>query len=180
MTETLNGLREAQHQTIMRGDMRCSALFSGDERYRYYLTRVWDPGKPLARLIGLNPSTATHEEDDPTIIRCMGHARRWGAGGIMMLNIFAYRATDPKQLRTVPDPVGPLNDYHLRCLGCDAWGIVVPCWGVHGKLYSRGETVREMLRRGTRDRLQVFGLTKDGYPKHPLYLRGDTKLVPWR
>lgn len=174
-------LKDAQYHTVVRDGIHCTAVLSSDARYRYSLGRVWDGGLGIARFIGLNPSTATHEEDDPTIRRCMRFARDWGLGGIVMLNIFAYRATDPKALQTVPHPVGALTDYYLETLGSGTHPFpVIACWGVHGELHARGAAAFAILKRASRDQVQVFGFTKGGHPKHPLYLRAASELVPWR
>jgi len=109
------------------------ADLSPDGFYRYSLGRRWTPGEKLLVVIGLNPSTADATQDDPTIRRCVGFAKRWGFGGLLMLNLFAYRATDPEELRGAIarglDPVGPLNDAKLLGFtdGCPA----LVAWGSH-------------------------------------------------
>lgn len=139
-------------------------------RWRYALTREWGPRAPLV-VIGLNPSTATATEDDPTVRRCIGFARRWGMGGLVMLNIFAYRATDPRELRRVTDPVGVRNNDALRVLTAGVPHVLC-AWGSHGAYRARGGFVAELLA----DRpLRCFGRTKGGHPRHPLYLRSDSQ-----
>ena len=151
-------------------------MFSECRMFRYILWRRWDY-RPLVNFIGLNPSTADETEDDPTIRRCIGFAKeRWKAGGILMTNIFAFRATDPKKMKEAIDPVGPDNDLHLRWIaGCSAKKIA--CWGVHGAFQYRGSTVARMIGRQF---LWCFGRTKAGHPKHPLYLQKAIKLVRMR
>lgn len=149
------------------------AFFSPCRTWRYVLWRVWDSRKARCVFIGLNPSTADETEDDPTIRRCVGFARRWGFGGIVMLNIFAFRATDPRDLKKAEDPVGPQNDeilwrYH------DLKGLTVACWGSHGDFMRRGKKVAKLLVG-----MRCFGLTAAGHPKHPLYLRADSETVPF-
>lgn len=153
------------------------AKFSPDRCYRYELGRLWDDTLPSLVVIGLNPSTADEAEDDPTIRRCMGFARGFGCGSLIMLNLFAWRATDPRELRRVPHPIGIDNDSHILRAGV-FWppAIIVAAWGVHGALYGRAREVRRLLR--TED-VHHLGLTKDGHPRHPLYLRADTPLTPW-
>lgn len=162
----------------------CHALFSDDRVYRYVLTRQWASRGGWATFVGLNPSTADERVDDPTIRRCMGFARQWGCGAMVMLNIFAFRATDPKQMKRAADPVGPENDVRLWDWTsiCDAkytGGPVVACWGAHGSHLGRSERVANDLRRSTSYGLSVFGRTKAGEPKHPLYLAKDTPLKLW-
>lgn len=149
-----------------------TAIISECGTYRYTLSRCWDPPKPSCAFVMLNPSTADATQDDPTIRRCIGFAKAWGYGGVDVLNLFALRATDPSALRSHPDPIGPDNDEYLRSL---RGRFVVAAWGVHGALNGRGEAVRKMLG----DRLAVLGLTKDGHPRHPLFVRGDTPPMTW-
>jgi len=153
--------------------MESGAQFSADRQYRYALWRVWDEGGGIVRFIGLNPSTADERVDDPTIRRCVNFARCWGFGGVYMLNIFAYRATDPKAMREAADPVGPDNDRFLRMYLEEA-GLNIACWGTHGSYRSRGEEVIRLLGR---ENLAHLGLTKGGDPRHPLYLRKDVEPV---
>jgi len=147
------------------------AVLSKDRRYRYTLSRTWDCEKGNAMFIGLNPSTADESENDPTIRRCMRFALEWGYGGIVVCNLFAFRATDPRAMKAATDPVGPLNDEMITTEARDA-GLVIACWGNHGQFLSRSDDVRKFLSS-----MKCFGLTKRGEPKHPLYLRADTKLV---
>lgn len=148
------------------------AILSDCEKYRYMLRRVWDRKKPVCLFIGLNPSTADATEDDPTIRRCVRFADDWGYGTLMMGNLFAFRATDPKQMISAINPVGPLNDRWLKEIakGC---GIVVAAWGNNGSLNARDHEVRRMMPV----QMHHLGLTKNGQPRHPLYLKADTKPV---
>lgn len=151
--------------------MRRGAVLSNCRTYRYMLWRVWDEDAAIMNVIGLNPSTADETQDDPTIRRCVDFARQWGYGGLVMTNLFAYRATDPKVLATVADTVGPENDQHLRIQAYEA-GMVVAAWGAHPLAVPRSETVRPLLERF---HVMCLGMTKDGAPKHPLYLPKTTK-----
>ena len=99
--------------------------------YRYLLTRTWDAQCERVVFIGLNPSTADATEDDPTIRRIIGFARSWGYGGVDMLNLFAFRATDPSDLKAAVDPVGPKNDRYLAEYTSRSHATVA-AWGVHG------------------------------------------------
>lgn len=179
---------EAQRTQVHRGHKRadgmvCSAIFDEEGHYRYRLNRIWDAGSgPIARFIGLNPSTATELDDDPTIRRCIDFSKRWGCGGLIMLNLFAWRSTDPRGLRNTRHPVGILNDYYLAMnVGAARDGItpVVCCWGNHGGRLLRGHQVTPMLRHESGDRLQCLGVTKQDHPKHPLYLKATTPLKRW-
>jgi len=150
------------------------ARFSEDRIYRYKLWRMWDPAKDSVVFVGLNPSTADENVDDPTVRRCIGYAKDWGYGSIFMLNIFAFRATDPREMKLSEDPVGAMNDSFL-VEASKGSGLVVGCWGAHGGHLGRGRAVLEMMRENG-IRVHCLGLTKAGHPKHPLYLRKD--LVP--
>ncbi len=142
------------------------AAISRDRVYRYSLVRRWGDGD-VVRWVMLNPSTASATEDDPTIRRCMGFARAWGYDGIVVHNLYALRATDPRALRTHPDPVGPVNDSYIA-----GWRVPTVCaWGAHadtGRAGRAGE-VLALLRR-TDVTPMCLGRTKAGHPRHPLYL----------
>jgi hypothetical protein len=123
--------------------------------------------------IGLNPSTADETQDDPTIRRCIGFARAWGFDGLCMANLFAYRATEPADMKNAVDPIGCENDSALSSWAHDA-GVVVAAWGAHGTYKGRDQSVR-LLVPG----LHYLRLTKDGHPGHPLYLPASLRPVAW-
>lgn len=149
------------------------AEFSPCTTYRYLLWREWS-AKPYVAFIGLNPSTADETNDDPTIRRCIRFAHDWGFGGIRMLNIFAFRATDSAKMKAVIDPIGLGNDAAIvKCVG--SAGLVVAAWGSHGAHRSRGWEVRRKLLADFS--MKCFGLTSNGNPRHPLYVRADAALV---
>jgi hypothetical protein len=150
------------------------AEFSTGRTYRYSLWRVWDRDKPLVMFIGLNPSTADESKDDPTIRRCIGFAKRWAHGGIVMCNLFAFRATDPKAMKKAADPVGRANDQYLKHWASRA-SLRVACWGNHGAHLGRAAAVCKLLQGRSRTGLDCFGRTKQGQPKHPLYLPGNAR-----
>lgn len=157
--------------------LESAAQLSDCGLYRYSLSRVWDQDKYTVTWIMLNPSTADAAQDDPTIRRCCGFAEAWGLGGIYVVNLFAFRATEPKRLRTAPDPIGPENDSAI--IGaCMAGNLTVAAWGTMGELRGRGEQVLAMLR-GQRLTAHHLGLTQGGHPRHPLYARGDLHPVPF-
>ena len=93
--------------------LKTGAIFSGCRTYRYTLWRSWDRDKGDVMFIGLNPSTADETLNDPTVRRCINYAKSWGYGGIYMANMFAFRATDPKEMKQAKDPIGYRNDFWL-------------------------------------------------------------------
>lgn len=142
------------------------AVFSPDGIYRYALWRVWDPALPRLNVIGLNASTADQRVDDPTVRRCIGFARAWGFGGLVMTNVCAYRSTDPRMLLTVVDPIGPDNDDHLKTQAAAA-GLVLAAWSAHPLAIALGPGVAAMLAPVP---LRCLGRTRGGAPRHPLYV----------
>lgn len=124
--------------------MEKSAILSADRKYRYVLTRIWDETKPTVVFIGLNPSTADEEVDDKTIRKCIGYAKRWGYGKLIMVNLFAFRSTDPSMLKRVEDPVGPDNDSYIQKCVSES-NLVIACWGNHGKLLNRDKVLMDSL-----------------------------------
>ena len=149
------------------------AEFSAGRIYRYSLWRFWEKDKGYAAFVCLNPSTADEDQDDPTVRRCINYAKDWGYGGMIMLNIFAYRSTSPKNLYFAYDPVGPDNDFHIRS-ACSKAGITIAAWGGHGNYLNRGKAVMEMLTDP-----KCLAQTQAGLPKHPLYLRKDLIPIPY-
>ena len=164
-------------RTHQKGDAASVAEYSDCEAYRYTLTRVWRPEGARALFIMLNPSTATEVQNDPTVERCERRARALGFGAFRVLNIFAYRATDPRDMRAVADPVGTGNDAAI--LGSVPWADRVICaWGTHGAHLDRGAQVEALLRKAGVP-LFHLGLSKAGHPKHPLYIAYDVQPMPW-
>lgn len=154
------------------------ATFGGaTDSHRYRLWRVWDRTRPRLAFVMLNPSTADANEDDPTIRRCIGFARQFGYGGIMVVNLYALRATYPMELfsdevleadrigyqndRVLVDTLAPGNRHHIK--------TVVAGWGGQRRAKERAEHVTALLNRhGVA--LQCLGVTKHGYPRHPLFI----------
>lgn len=177
-------------------------------RYRYRLWREWrgthdpvnwrwlheedgsvakdgagyDLGEPLACVfVMLNPSTADATKDDPTIRRCVGFAKRWNYERVEVINLFAFRSTDPATLLALnhdDDPVGPDNLAHVDRLLPRA-GIIIAAWGAHGAHLGQDETMLGWLGCPPR-KVHALGLTKDGHPRHPLYLPSNAEPVPYR
>lgn len=157
-----------------RGD----AVLSPCGTYRYSLRRWW--GSTLATLvvIGLNPSTADARDDDPTIRRCVDFAALLGCGGLVMLNAYAYRATDPRALVAAGYPVGPDNDRIIAAHLAHADIAAVVCaWSDHVRP-KRAREVVAILREFTHVPL-ALGVTKSGAPRHPLYLPRTARPSPW-
>ncbi|MCF8467554.1 MAG: DUF1643 domain-containing protein [Sneathiella sp.] len=152
------------------------ADFSACGDYRYRLWRRWKEGHALA-FIMLNPSTADAMQNDPTIERCHRRAVDMGFAALDVVNIFAYRATDPKQLRKFDDPVGPENDAILLQTAASA-EMVICGWGGHGAHLNRHDEVRKILRDNAISPY-VLSLTAKGLPGHPLYLPYSRKPVLW-
>jgi len=164
-------------RTHIKDDAPSTALYSDCERYRYALTRTWDPDGKRVLFIMLNPSKATEIQNDPTVERCERRARALGYGSFQVTNIFAWRETDPHLMRRAEDPIGPLNDQII--LDGVAWAdIVIAAWGTHGTHLSRGEAAIRLLR-GAGKPLYNLGLTKHGHPKHPLYIRYTQQPIRW-
>lgn len=157
--------------------MNGQAVISACGRYRYSLQRRWrDDGRTMA-FVMLNPSTADALVDDPTIRRCIGFAQREGCGGIHVVNAFAFRATDPRDLLAADDPVGPENDDAIVAAvrSCD---VVVAAWGAGAPrpLRARIDQVHRALLEVRRRPVQCLGVTAAGAPRHPLFVRADAPL----
>jgi len=162
---------------FIKGDAASVALYSECENYRYELTRVWDTEGRKALFVMLNPSTATEIQNDPTVERCERRARALGFGGFRVCNIFAYRATNPRDMRAQDDPVGEANDAAI--LQACAWADQIVCaWGTHGEHQKRGPHVEAMLRAQPKP-LFHLGLSKMGHPKHPLYIAYAVQPKRW-
>lgn len=166
--------------TLPLGFSPSGAVFSYDGRYRYRLHRRWAFAGPTARFVMLNPSTADATVDDPTIRRCIGFARAWGCAGLTVVNLYALRATNPRDLWTVgtAEAVGPENDDYIAAVALSAARQdtpVVAAWGVNAKP-DRVEQVLHLLRPA---KVAVLGLAKGGHPRHPLYVPASAPLTPW-
>lgn len=173
----------------MTAQLRNGAVISADEKYRYRLWRTHAHGAPDERrilFVMLNPSTADGLDDDPTIRKCRGFAKRFGCAGFDVVNLFAFRATDAKRLRDAQDPVGPLNDGELdKALRRETYWHRIAAWGGATKAKRIMEERRDWFVRTyaleiERGELMCLGETKDGNPRHPLMLSYDTPLVSWR
>lgn len=169
--------------------MHRAATMSPDGKYRWDLTRRWAPGPPNGRYMAwvmLNPSTANHLVDDPTILRCIDFAKQWGFAGLFVYNLMAVRMTDPKRLVLEADPIGDRNaEFLRRTQDLEQCSLVVAAWGAHlaarnlfaARGFPHSDAVVDVL--SGIENLRCLGTNKDGSPKHPLYLRRDTPLQPW-
>lgn len=166
---------------LFEEDIR-GACISEDKQYRYYLYRIWDSSKPLVMWIMLNPSTADAKVDDPTIRRCINFSKSWGYGGLYVVNLFAYRATNPLELTNTKDPIGPLNKgiidntfHHV----IEDGGKVICAWGnanLVDKLLANHPAYKPL--EGI-CKLYFLEMSNSGHPKHPLYLKGSLLPKPF-
>lgn len=156
---------------------KAGAVFSNDRRYRYTLWRRWAQlDMPIGQtricaFVGLNPSTANECTEDPTVRRCIDFSRDWGFDTFVMLNIFAWRDTDPVIMKRQESPIGLHNVEAILSIQSLA-SRMVACWGVHGDHMGQGERILKLLDK---TKTVHLGLTKEGHPKHPLYLARYTK-----
>lgn len=152
------------------------AIFDVSKAYRYTLWRRWSSDHPQITFIMLNPGTADDQRNDPTIRRCIEFSKRWGFGSLEVVNLFAYRTSYPQDLLKVENPVGSENDrYLLRALEHSA--CLVVAWGIHGTLLGRNSEVLKLLTSLQPEKLHCLGFTKEGHPRHPLYLSSLTQLM---
>lgn len=150
------------------------AIISECGLYRYSLSRIWDTEKGLVNFIGLNPSTADAKDDDSTIKKCVKYAKKWGYGGIIMSNLFAYRTPEPHLMKKAPDAIGHENDEYIKLLA-DKSAIVIAAWGNDGEYLGRSDLISNLIPN-----LQCLKINKTGQPAHPLYLNGDLKPLPYK
>lgn len=157
--------------------MKKGAKFSKDRLHRLCLSRSWERNKPSVAFIGLNPSTADENLDDPTIRRCVNFAQSWGAGTLFMVNLFSLYATDPNVMMNHRSPNIDENNKWLLEIARQS-EIVVAAWGNHGSHQSRDSDVMEKLG-WVGVEAKCLGFNKDGSPKHPLYVPANMPLVPF-
>jgi hypothetical protein len=148
------------------------AWFSPCGQYRYCLQRRWSHDQGSVLFIGLNPSTADHRHDDATIRRCVRFARDWGYAAMEIVNLFAYRATYPTDLKQSPEPIGSRNDRWIaRTMSrCD---LAIACWGNDGDFLQRGAAIRSKYAG-----LSCLRVNGTGQPAHPLYLKAELLPIP--
>ena len=153
---------------------RSGAVFDTARQYRYMLWRQWNETDQMVAFVMLNPSTADAIVSDPTLRRCIGYATQWGFGGVYIVNLFAYRATDPERLSTADDPVGADNNHYILNTTAAAAVTVAAC-GNGGTLHGRDQAVIELIQCP----LYAIGETKPGNPWHPLRKPADASLERW-
>jgi hypothetical protein len=161
--------------------MKRTAILSDCGMFRYRLGRQWNDDYLPMLFVMLNPSTADDEADDPTVRSCIGIAKSRCCGSIEVVNLFAYRATDPADLREAGYPVGAENDLHTMQAVREVHGrggAVVVAWGLNGEGLARTQNVRAMLR-GAGVHPLCMGTTASGQPRHPLYVRRSAQLLPF-
>lgn len=159
-----------------------SAVISGCGAYRYELRRIWNDDEPPFVIGMLNPSTADHTIDDPTITRCINRAKALDYGSLVVWNLGAGRATDHNIWKRMADPIGPDNDRTILSLLTECRrrdGVAVVGWGGMGGFMHRDRTVAA-IAASLGLKLHCLGTTAGGFPRHPLYVPGVTGLVPWR
>jgi hypothetical protein len=171
---TLDSTRGLHLRQNTVDDINYGAIFDVSDRYRYSLWRAWSAYHPRIAFVLLNPSTADEHKNDPTIRRCIGFARSWNFGSMEVVNLFAFRATNYRELYNASEPIGAENNRFLMQAVKHASTIVLG-WGTRGMLLSRDRQVISLLA-GRKD-VYCLGFTKNGLPRHPLYVRGDTKSV---
>ena len=156
-----------------------SAILSDDRKYRYRLTRdLGFDGEGRCCFVMLNPSTADEKADDPTIRRCIGYAKRFGCMYLEVVNLFAYRSTDPDVLPAMSreTAVGPDNDRHIA-EACNASRIIICGWGPPGALFGRDKEVLRVIRAQEGAKPMALKITKAKHPGHPLFLKKDAPLL---
>lgn len=182
---------------ISPGSMLCNATISKDIQYRYLLSRTWlDKHSHMQRLgfilwVMLNPSKANQFIDDPTVVRCIGFTQRLHFNSFKVVNLFAYRTKSPKVLKQAEDPIGPGNDQYIQDAARQA-SLIIYAWGANAPKINpaRAAAVHDLIsavrpKGDRRNKLyvqhpQVLGFTKDGHPRHPLFLPYDIELEPFR
>lgn len=149
--------------------MNRETILSPCRQYRYVLWREWDMTNPTyLNVIGLNPSKADENSDDPTIRKCIGFAKRLGFGALCMTNLFAFRATQPDDMKKATDPAGIDNHHHVLQCASEA-GTVLAAWGADGKHHNQDLNVRQWMQ-SVGVTLHCLRQNKDGSPGHPLYI----------
>lgn len=166
--------------TLFEPEVRKSAFISECGAYRYWLKREWPRDGVEAGLLAfvmLNPSTADAELDDPTIRRCVSFAKREGREGVVVVNLYAGRATEPDDLFKMKDPEGPGNLNQWMSWLRHERVTVVCAWGADSRARIQARKFKRFAAEHNIELWRLGDLTKDGSPRHPLYLRADTPLL---
>lgn len=147
-------------------------IFSDDRKYRYVLIHEWDSAAPKLMAVGLNPSIANEFQLDNTLRKLKSYCTNWGFGGFYMLNLFAFRATDPTDMKLAALPIGKYNDKYLIGYAGISDKILL-MYGKHGKFLNRDSAVTALLPIS---KLYYLKLNKDATPAHCLYLKNSETL----
>ncbi|MEM6686104.1 MAG: DUF1643 domain-containing protein [Bacteroidota bacterium] len=145
------------------------AIFSKNRKHRYALIRTWNTALPMMMCIGLNPSVANEQQDDPTIRRVINFAEKWGFGGVYMCNLFSYITSYPEQLKITKN--NSKNDFYLKSYAEKSQEVLC-AWGRHKAAKERATKVLKMMHHTT-----ALQINKDGSPKHPLYVKAGVERV---
>ena len=166
------------HKYFNQSSVKSEAVYSNCENYRYTLTREWDAEKQKVLFIMLNPSTADETKNDATVERCERRARNLNFGSVRICNIFAWRETNPFKLKQKTKPIGKDNNKIIQ--DSTIWANDIICaWGTHGSHLERDEEIKKLLSSNG-CKLYHLGLTKNGHPKHPLYVPYSQDIIRWR
>lgn len=162
--------------------MQNVCVFSQDRVYRYALEHRFSDAPGVVNFVMLNPSTADEQQLDPTLRRCKGFAQAWGYGAFVVTNLFAFRATEPTDMKRAADPVGPDNNKIIVQQAQQATEIILG-WGAHGSYKHRDKYVLDLLADTVwwkkQGRINYLSKTLAGQPKHPLYLAANLERKPW-
>ena len=145
------------------------AIFSEDRKYRFVLWRIWNDELPKVMFIGLNPSTANEDKNDPTIRRIISLSRNLGFGGVYMLNLFTFVTPHPEELKKCENPL-KLADYYLSEYGNKS-NLIVAAWGTFPEVQDRSKHIMAMFPN-----LHCLALNQNGSPRHPLYVPNNINL----
>ncbi|KZL48024.1 hypothetical protein A2T98_20395 [Nodularia spumigena CENA596] len=156
------------------------AEIDSTKKYRYLLGRKWDENLPQVTFVMLNPSTADDQKDDRTLTRCITFAKSWGYGSLEVVNLFAYRATDPDKLFQINDPVGSENNTWIQ-LAINRADLIIVAWGgnKYPTLKNRNAEVLSLISSLGKTLYSLGKLTADGHPRHPVRLSSSTERKPF-
>jgi hypothetical protein len=154
------------------GDEMSGAIFSSDRLYRYALWRQWSPSPPTRTIsfVLLNPSIANATQLDPTLRRCLDFATQWGYDRMNVVNLYAFKATDPKIMLAQDDPSGGAENIAAIRRYVGVSDLCIAAWGSNVIETGRLEWLCELVDPIP---VHVLGFTARGEPRHPLYMRSD-------
>jgi hypothetical protein len=173
-----NAQQTTQIESQVESQIERTAIFDQTGDYRYQLGRRWRSHGLEVAFIMLNPSRADAARDDPTLRACLQFAQRWGCASLSVVNLFGYRTPYPQDLKVAQDPVGPENDDHVL-QAVDQAQQVVLAWGNWGQLWGRDRAILTLLAP-YQHKLHCLQRNRSGQPRHPLYIKRDISLKPFR